>query len=158
MLSLKRYLTQSAALLLFGSLSVAAQTVDNGQAICHEVQNYVNMLVDYTQTACIPASANGGSLSVAVLSSEPIFSVEASKKPWLLAVVLSLGKAMNDQPSANAGELYVAEASTKEQIAYSLPIAVAKSVQKRVSSGQMQLGAMYKEIEKNLVQKSIQKP
>jgi hypothetical protein len=61
-------------------------------------------------------------------------------------------------PEFNAGELYVADATVKDQIAYSLPIAVAKSLQKRVSSGQMQLGAMYKEIEKSLVQKSLPKP
>ena len=144
--------------MLLSRLSPVVQPVVDEQAICDEVQSYVNMLVDYTRTACTPAGASDGTLSFVVLSSEPILSVEATKKPWLLAVVLSIGKAMNDQPDAKPGELYVVDANLKTRVAYYLPIEIAKSLQKGVSTGQMKLGAMYEEIQKDLGRKNIPKP
>jgi hypothetical protein len=65
-----------------------------------------------------------------VLSSEPIFSFKDSKKAWLIAVVLSLGNAMNGQPDVKTGELYVADADMKTNVAYALPVDLAKSLQK----------------------------
>ena len=65
-----------------------------------------------------------------VLSSEPIFSFKDSKKAWLIAVVLSLGNAMNGQTDVKTGELYVADADVKTNVAYALPVDLAKSLQK----------------------------
>ena len=65
-----------------------------------------------------------------VLSSEPIFSVKDSKKAWLIAVVLSLGNSMNAQTDVKTGELYVADADVKTNVAYALPVDLAKSLQK----------------------------
>ena len=112
--------------------------------------------MDYTKTACSPAGGSEGAFSFVVLSSEPIFSVEATRKPWLVAVVLSIGKAMNDQPDTKPGELYLADA--KARVAYFLPINIAKSLQNAVGTGQMKLGAMYKEIQKNLGRKELPHP
>ena len=137
---------------------IAGQLVVNPQAICDGVQGYVNMLVDYTKTTCIPADASDDTFNFLVLSSEPIFSVKDSKKAWLVAVILSIGKAMNDQPDVKAGELYVADANLKTNVAYFLPVELAKSLQKAVSAGQMKLGAMYEEIQRNLVRKALPKP
>jgi hypothetical protein len=140
----------------FVALSPVAQPVLDEQAICTEVQGYVNMLVDYTKTACSPAGASEGPFSFVVLSSEPIFSVEATRKPWLLAVVLSIGKAMNDQPDTQPGELYLADA--KARVAYFLPINIVKSLQNAVATGQMKLGTMYEEIQKALGRKELPHP
>jgi len=65
---------------LFWSLSAAAQSVEKGQSICYEVQNAVNALVDYTQTSCLPSGGKDGVFSFIVISNQPVFSVEASKK------------------------------------------------------------------------------
>jgi len=69
-----------------------------------------------------------------VLSSEPIFSFQDSKKAWLIAVVLSLGNAMNGQTDVKTGELYVADADVKTNVAYALPVDLAKSLQKKTRS------------------------
>ena len=52
------------------SLQVVSQ-----HAICDEV-HYVNMLVDYTKTTCIPVGASNDTFNFLVLSNEPIFSVK----------------------------------------------------------------------------------
>ncbi|MGA8436231.1 MAG: hypothetical protein WB713_15880, partial [Methyloceanibacter sp.] len=57
-------------------------------------------------------------------------------------------------PELRGGELYVADANVA---AYSLPIDVAKSLQKEVSAGQLKLGAMYEKIQKSLVRKELPK-
>src|SRR5262245_29497614 len=57
----------------------AAQSTEQGQSVCYEVEKYINALVDYTQTSCIPARGKAGASSFTILSSAPVFSVEASK-------------------------------------------------------------------------------
>jgi hypothetical protein len=137
---------------------MAGQLVVSQQAICDGVQSYVNMLVDYTKTTCVPADASSDTFTFLVLSSEPIFSVKDSKEAWLIAVVLSLGNAMNGHTDVKAGELYVADANMTTDGVYSLPIDLAKTLQKEVASGRLKLGAMYEKIQKNLARKEFPKP
>jgi hypothetical protein len=65
---------------------------------------------------------------------------------------------MNDQPDVKASELYVADANLKTNVAYSLPIELARSLQKEVSAGLIKLEAMYQEIQKHLVRKDLPEP
>ena len=158
MSSLKCCFAPSVVLLLLPPFYPVVQPVVDQQAICDEVQKYVNALVDYTKTACTTGNTGDGSLSFVILSSEPIFSVAATKKPWLLAVALSIGKALNDQPDLKPGELYVLDGDLKSRLAYAIRVDIVKSLQKSVSTGHMKLDAMYEEIERNLSPKSIPAP
>jgi len=143
---------------IFWSLSAAAQSVEKGQSICYEVQNAVNALVDYTQTSCLPSGGKAGALSFIVVSSQPVFSVEASKKGWLLVVVASVGKTLNEQPSIKADELWLSDANLmKNRVAYVFPMSLAKAIQRQIYNGQIDLEGMYVAIKKNLVQKTISK-
>ena len=122
------------------------------------MQSYVNMLVDYTKTGCVPMHTSSDVFTFLVQSSEPIFSNKEEKKAWLIAVVLSIGNAMNGQPDVKAGELYMADADMKTNAAYVLPIDRAKSLQSDVAAGKLKLGAMYEAIQKNLIRKEVPKP
>ena len=73
-------------------------------------------------------------------------------------MVLSLGNAMNGQTDVKTGELYVADADVKTNVAYALPVDLAKSLQKDVAAGKLQLAVMYEKIEKRLVRKELPKP
>jgi hypothetical protein len=147
-----------AAIGLFWCLSVAAQSPEKGQSICYEVQRAVNGLVDYTQTSCSPAGGKAGALSFIVISSESVFSVEVSKKAWLLVVVASIGKTLNEQPSVKTDELWLSDANQmKSRVAYVLPVSLAKSLQRQVYNGQIDIEGMYAAIKKNLVRKTIAK-
>jgi hypothetical protein len=142
----------------FFSVSVAAQSLDKGQAICYEAQNMVNGLVDYTNTTCIPSLTSTGALSFIFLSSQPVFSSESSKKAWLLVVVASVGKIFNEQSSLKAGDLVVSDANQmKNRVAYTITVSTAKSLQRQVYSGQLGLEGMYTAISKSLVRKDIPK-
>jgi len=152
------YKSVVAVLAILWSFSVAAQSVEKGQSICYEVQNAVNALVDYTQTSCLPSGGKAGALSFIVLSSQPVFSVEASKKAWLLVVVASIGKSLNEQPSVKTDELWLSDANLmKNRVAHVLPTSLAKSLQRQVYNGQIDLEGMYAAIKKHLVQKTIPK-
>jgi hypothetical protein len=143
---------------LLWSLSAAAQSVKKGQSICYEVQNAVNALVDYTQTSCLPGGGKAGALSFIVVSSKPVFSVEASKKGWLLVAVASVGKTLNEQPLVRIDGLWLSDSNLmKSRVAYCFPASLARSLQRRVYNGQIDLEGMYAAIKKNLVQKTIPK-
>jgi hypothetical protein len=134
----------------------AAQSVENGQSICYEVQNAVKRLVDYTQTSCLPSGGQVGTLSLVVISSHPVFSVDASKKGWLLVAVASIGQSLNEQPSVNVDELWLSDANQlKSRVAFVLPASLATSLHRQVYNGQVDLERMSAAIKKNLVRKTI---
>lgn len=155
---MKKIICLFVMVIIFWSLSAEAQSVEKGQSICYEVQNAVNTLVDYTQTSCLPSAGKDEAFSFIVISSKPVFSVEASKKAWLLVVVASFGKTLNEQPPIKVDELLLSDTNLmKGRIAHVFPASLAKSLQRQVYNGQIDLEGMYAVIKKNLVQKTISK-
>src|SRR3990167_1748830 len=111
------------------TISASVQSIEKGQSICYEIQNYVNALMDNTQTSCLPSGGKEGALSFIVISSEPIFSIESAKKAWLLVVVGAFGKTLNDQPSIKVDELWLSDINQmKERVAFVLRANLAKSL------------------------------
>ena len=109
---LRARLATNAALFALIPFLLAGKPAISQQTICDEVQSYVNMMVDHTKTTCIPVDASSDTFAFLVLSSEPIFSVKDSKKAWLIAVVLSLGNAMNGQTDVKTGKADMLNALT----------------------------------------------
>lgn len=144
---------------LFLSSVTFAQSAEKGEALCYQIQNSVNALADFTQTSCLPsAGSTPGSYSFIVLSSNPVFSVEASKKAWLIVAIAAAGDSLNKQSSVKADELWLSDAALmKNRTAHVFPASLAKSLQRRVKNGQLDLEGMYSEIKRNLVQKTVQK-
>jgi len=140
-------------------LSALSQSTEKGQALCYQIEKTVNALVDYTQTSCIPsAGKNPGTHSFILLSSKPVFSIEASKKAWILVAVAATGDALNKNASVRAEELWLSDATQmKSRTAYVMPAPLAKSLQRRVKGEQITLDGMYSEIIRNLSQRSIPK-
>jgi len=134
-----------------------SQSAEKGQALCYQIEKMVNALVDYTQTSCLPtAGKSQGSYSFILLSSQPVFSVEASKKGWVLVSVAAAGDALNKNVSVKAEEIWLSDANQmKNRIAYIMPSELAKSLQRRIKADEINLDTMYSEISKNLIQKSI---
>lgn len=151
-----RNLSVVAATFLFWSISANAQSIEKGQSVCYEVQNAVNGLVDFTETKCLPSGGEAGALSFIVISSEPVFSIEASRKAWILVAIASIGKTLNDQPSLKVDELWLSDVNQmKDRVAYVMPVSLAKSLQRKIYNGQIDLDGMYAEIKKNLVRKTV---
>ena len=76
----------------------------------------------------------------------------------MLVAVASIGKTLNEQPSVKADELWLSDANQmKSRVAYVLPASIAKSLQRQVYNGQLDLEGMYAAIKKNLVRKTIGK-
>src|SRR6476646_4963392 len=76
---LLRSILYAAALFALIPFLMAGQLVVNRQAICDGVQSYVNLLIEYTKTACVPADVSSDTFTFTVLSSEPIFSLKDEK-------------------------------------------------------------------------------
>ena len=65
---------------------------------------------------------------------------------------------MNEQPSVKTDELWLSDANLmKNRIAHALPTSLAKSLQRQVYDGQIDLEEMYVAIKKNLSKKTIPK-
>ena len=140
------------------SVSVSAQSIEKGQAICYEIQIYVNALFDSTQTSSMPGGGKDEALSFIVISGDSIFSIEPAKKAWLLSVVGAVGKTLNDQPTTKVDELWLSDLNpTRSRVAFILPLSLVKSLQAEVSNGQIDIEEMYVVIQKNLVKKTLPK-
>lgn len=149
------------AILIFTALAAPTQALpqspEKGQAMCYQIEKMVNALVDYTQTSCLPtAGKSPGTHSFILISSKPVFSVEASKKGWLLVAVTATGDALNKNASVKADELLLSDANQmKSRTAYVLPAALARSLQQQIKSNKIGLESMYSQISSNLSQRSI---
>ena len=117
----------------------------------------------FKDDALVPVAMIGLAPSVIVVPKNAPYKdlrdfVEASKKGWLLVVVASIGKILNEQPSVKADEIWLSDTSLmKSRVAYVLSTALAKSLQRQVHNEQIDLEGMYAVIKKNLVQKTISK-
>jgi hypothetical protein len=87
---------------------IQADEALEASGLCYKIQNFINALAKYTDTLCIPGLGQQG-VTFLLLSKEPIFSGEASKKAWLVVTVGAVGKVMNMHHSIKASEVYVSD-------------------------------------------------
>ena len=142
---------------LFGLLwlsSALAETIENGKVICEDVERFVGESGGFApsaQTYCMPTLGRDNALSFVILTSEPVFSSESLERTWLIAVVASLGRAFNDRPAVDVDQLTVSAASSiSTGITYTLPVALTRSLQRRIFTDQIDLDKMYDEIQQSL--------
>jgi hypothetical protein len=139
------------------SISTSAELLDEGAAVCYQVEHYVDALVGYTRTSCIPSKAEKpGVVSFIVISSQPIFAVEAAKKGWLAALVGAVGKILNDRPSLKVDELWVSDSGLmKKRSAYVVSAPFVKALQRKVFTGELSLEEGYASLTKRLTLRAI---
>lgn len=118
--------TSLIALLFFPALGLA-QSAEKGQAMCYQIEKTINALVDYTQTSCLPTGAKQkNAYSFILLSSQPVFSIEPSKKAWLLVAVAAVGDILNKSESVKADELWLSDVNLmKNRVAHVFPAPLA---------------------------------
>ena len=99
----------------------------------------------------MPTLGRNKALSFVIVTSEPVFSSESLEREWLIAVVDSLGRALNDRPTVDVDQLTVSDAnSISNDVTYTLPVALTRSLQRRIFTMQIDLDEMYGEIQENL--------
>jgi hypothetical protein len=143
------------SLLVFNSIFHVAPTLADealeAAGLCHKIENFMNALVDYTNTKCLPA-ADRGALSFILISEKSIFSVEASKKAWLIVTVGAVGKVMNTHKSIKSSDVFVSDLNMmKDRKSYKYPTALAKSLQRQAETDQIGIEDLYKQLHKALV-------
>ncbi|MDP2383713.1 MAG: hypothetical protein Q8N00_13020 [Nitrospirota bacterium] len=148
-------------LLLFASLLVTstifyaapalADEVLEAAGLCHKIENLMNALVDYTNTKCLPTS-DRGALNFILISEKSIFSVEASKKAWLIVTVGAVGKVMNTHQKIKSSDVFVSDLNMmKNRKSYKYPIALAKRLQRQAQADQIGIEELYKQLNRALV-------
>jgi hypothetical protein len=70
-----------------------------------------------------------------------------SKKAWVLVVVAAVGKTLNDDSSYSADKILFADLSmVKGKTYYTIQAVLAKNLQLKVNSGQINLATMWSDI------------
>ena len=126
-----------------GAYAAGDDTVLVAEGLCSEMVEFVNGLADFTATKCLPGGSKTGTEFI-FISEQPVFSVPASKKAWLMVVVAAVGKVLNDHPDYSAGALLFADvkmAATKQY--ESLPATTAKDLQRRTMAGNLDVDGMW---------------
>ena len=118
-----------------------------GKGLAYQIEKYVNGMVDYTTTTCIPAAGRPGAFSLIIISSRPIFDVEAAKKAWLVAVGGAVGKTLHDNATAKVDQVIVSDAALmKERRAFTIDASLLRSLQEPVKSEKIDLDQMYSQM------------
>jgi hypothetical protein len=137
------------SLLVLSCASDAAPVLANESlelpGLCQKIENLMNDLVDSTKTKCFP-SARHGAVSFILIAEKPIFSVKASKKPWLIFTVGVVGQTMNAHPNIRSSQVFVSDLNImRNRKSYKYPITLAKTLQRQAKAGQMGTEELYKQ-------------
>ena len=153
-----RRLLATAGILACMAPSLARADLDADLAIsyCTQTQDQINLLVDYTLTKCLPGKDPGG-MSFIYISTKPIFEVEAAKKAWLLVVVASFGLKFNSVAMPSDSPIVSDVSLMKNRMAYRIPSALARKLQRQVHDGEIGLDEMYRQIVAGMSTYSVQK-
>jgi hypothetical protein len=90
------------------------------------------------------------------IASEPVFSLPAARKGWLLVVVGVLGHQLNEVSRLPTDALFVTDMDQlKNHQAYFISALTAKRLQAKVKQGAMSLDAMYAVLDANLASHTI---
>ena len=91
-----------------------------------------------------------------LLSKEPIFSGEASKKAWLVVTVGAVGKVMNMHHTIKASEVYVSDMNLmKNRHGFKYPVDLAKRLQQQAAEEQLEIDEFYRQLNRALVAADI---
>jgi hypothetical protein len=141
-----------------GAVEPTQDEIDRAVAICVEIEGPIDALADFTDTKCLPAGvAAPGGANFFLLSEKPVFSVEASKKAWILTCMGAVGFVLNDKrPTFKADEVVLSDVERmKSRTGYMVKATVLKSLQRRVKNDELDLDAAYAELLKNLRQVNV---
>lgn len=131
-----------------------ADDVTLAKGYCYDMEALINKLASFTSTKCLPAKGTTG-FSFIFLSSEPVFSVPAAKKAWLLSIVGAFGNTFNKNTMISDEVIVSDMNSMKQRINYKIPAPIARKLQRQIKTNQIGLEEMYREILTNLKQHKI---
>ena len=143
----------SAFIFLLADVAHSAYDHLKAEGLCYRIEGFVNALVDYTTTQCIPTPEDQKKdlVSFILVSGKPIFHVEAAKKGWLVGVVAAVGKVMRDNPKLPAGKVIVTDTSLlKQRIGFWFEGELTKSLQKRAYDGTINVDELYRQLNAHL--------
>ncbi len=142
---------------LLGPALALSQAQESDRALCAQIESLVDAVCDCTRTACRPTpGGNRGMRSFVVLSSQPVFSGEDSKREWVLVAVAAVGYALNGNATVQDDEVWLSDTEQmRERVAYVVSAEVAKSLQRRVKANQITLDEMYAEILRHMTRRPM---
>jgi hypothetical protein len=96
---------------------------------------------------------------LAVVSEQPVLSVPAAKKAWLLLIVAAVGKVLNDHPKLGCKALAMSDvASAQQKRSYALPCSSTKIIQSKINTDNLSPEAAWALIEGALAELPIKDP
>lgn len=127
--------------------------MDSGFAVCSMATTTINVVADFTTTACVPAGGDAaGRLSFIVIAQHPVFAMEKPKKGWLMLACASIGQQLNERAKLRVHEIWFADTDLmKARTAYSMPAGSCKTLQRKVHGDTMTLDQMYQQMQGQLV-------
>jgi len=127
------------------------------KGFCYTVENYINTLVDFTNTKCLAGTGEQkGTIGLILISEKSIFSNEAVKKAWLIVVVGAVGKTIMDNPNLKVDTIIVSDMNMMaKRKAFSFPGILAKNLQQKIYNGEINIEQLYKQLTASLKEYSI---
>lgn len=128
-----------------------------GEALCAEMSNTINTIVDFTKTICFPAAGKDkNTYSFMLASEQPVMQIPDAKKAWVLIAVSAAGYSLNQHPQIKTDEIMLTDAMmTKMHKVQTIPAKLAKELQAKMSTDQMTPDAAYSQISANLKEKDL---
>lgn len=133
------------ALVLSAAPLPADESVETA-GLCRQIEKFINALAHDTRTQCLPSSDHGA-LSFILISENPIFSAEASKKAWLIVTVGAVANVMRGHTNIKSADVLVSDTNMmKKRRGYKYSIALATRLQQQTKAHQIGLEELYQQL------------
>ena len=124
----------------------AGPTAQDGLLLCAKIERNVRALIDWTTTECQFGTNADGGFDLILVSSQPVFSVEASRKAWMLVAIAATAEATRTS-STRTGQLVMTDRNlVADRKGYAIDTAAARSIQGRMKRDELALDDALAEI------------
>jgi hypothetical protein len=122
---------------------IAADNSEKAKAMCYDIENYINALVEFTITKCLPiGGAENVPVSVILVSEKHVLENDLQKKGWLLTSVGAVGLIFN-RNNMEGDQIGFMEFKPENKNGLLFPITKAKKLQADIKSDKITLEEMW---------------
>ncbi len=123
-------------------VGAAVEPLEPGRGLCQDITATVNAVADFTETLCLPSRDLDG-MSLVLISSQPVFAIEAAKRAWLITSIGTVASILQDTGArTHLLILTDAEASQAGRV-FSIASPVALDLSRQAREGRLSPGQFY---------------
>ena len=123
----------------------AAEPLEPGHGLCRDIAETVNAVADFTDTLCL-SSRDPEGMSLVLISLQPVFTIEAAKRAWLITSVGTVASVLAESEAQTHLLILTDVEASREGRLFSIAPPVAQDLSREAREGRLSPKQFYDKI------------